>query len=53
MSVTLTASSSLEPDASAPALCSVRPAPVMTGDFVNYLLQRHRRRVKLINVLPA
>jgi hypothetical protein len=26
---------------------------LIIGDFVDYLLQRHRRRVKLIAVLPA
>ena len=26
---------------------------LIIGDFVNYLLQRHRRRVKLITVLPG
>ena len=26
---------------------------LIIGDFVNYLLQRHRRRVKIITVLPA
>jgi hypothetical protein len=25
---------------------------LITGDFVDYLLQRHRRRVKLVTVLP-
>jgi len=26
---------------------------LIIGDFVNYLLQRHRRRVKIITVLPG
>jgi len=26
---------------------------LIIGDFVDYLLQRHRRRIKLITVLPG
>ena len=26
---------------------------LIVGDFVDYLLQRHRRRIKIINVIPG
>jgi hypothetical protein len=30
-----------------------RKPNLIIGDFVDYLLQRHRKRVKLITVLPS